>query len=184
MEGDAAMSVLRDKYKSEVVPKLQERLGIKNPMRIPRLAKVVVNMGLGMRDKDATKRLSEELAAITGQKPVLTKARKSISNFKLRQGTVIGAMVTLRGDVMYEFLERLIGAALPRIRDFRGVSAKAFDGHGNYTLGIREQTIFPEIDPDKVKETQGMDIAFVTTTDSDDEARELLSLLGMPFAKN
>jgi large subunit ribosomal protein L5 len=178
------MSTLQAKYKNEIVPKLQERLGIRNALRIPRLTKVVVNMGFGVKDKDVVKRLAEDLAAIVGQKPVMTKARKSISNFKLRKGMTIGAMVTLRGERMYEFVERLIGAGLPRIRDFRGVSPRGFDGHGNYTLGLKEQTIFPEIDANNVKETQGMDVTFVTTTESDKESRELLGLLGMPFSKN
>jgi large subunit ribosomal protein L5 len=153
-------------------------------MRAPRLLKIVVNMGFDAEtDRDAVKAVVEDLAKIAGQRPVVTKARKSISNFKLREGMSIGAKVTLRGDRMYEFLDRLITAALPRIRDFRGVSVRSFDGRGNYTLGLAEQSIFPEIHPDQIKKTQGMDITFVTNAPTNDEARELLRLLGMPFAK-
>jgi large subunit ribosomal protein L5 len=175
------MPRLKEKYVNDAAPELMKRLGIASRMSVPKLAKVVVNMGLGVADKDQLKVHSEELALITGQKAVLTKARKSISNFKLREGMIIGAKVTLRGDRMYEFLERLIDAALPRIRDFRGVPANAFDGRGNYTLGIREQTIFPEIDPDKAGAGQGMDVTIVTTARDNEAARELLTLLGMPF---
>jgi len=178
------MATLKEKYRSEVVQKLQEQLGIANRLRVPRLTKVVVNMGMGIRDKDVIKRLTDELTAIAGQKPVQTKARKSISNFKLREGMVIGAMVTLRGDRMYEFLDRLINAAIPRIRDFRGLSTRGFDSRGNYTLGIKDQTIFPELDPDQIKEAQGMDITIVTTARDRAEALALLRALGMPFAEN
>ena len=177
------MPALKDKYKKDVVPRLMETLGTKNVQRVPRLVKVVVNMGFGVAEKDAMKSHTEELTMITGQKPVQNKARKSISNFKLRQGMIVGAKVTLRGNRMYEFLERLIHAALPRIRDFRGLSVNAFDGRGNYTFGVREQTIFPEIDPDKAGPSQGMDITLATTARDDKEAFELLKLLGIPFAR-
>jgi large subunit ribosomal protein L5 len=173
---------LKEKYVKDVMPRLSETLGVANRLRLPRLTKVVVNMGIGIADKDAFKSHVEELTAITGQKPVITKARKSISNFKLRQGMNIGAKVTLRGNRMYEFLDRFISAALPRIRDFRGLSPSGFDGRGNYTLGIKEQTIFPEIDPNHAGAIQGMDITVVTTGRTDQESRELLALLGMPFA--
>jgi len=178
------MTALRDKYLNEAVPVLKERLGLKNPLRLPRVAKVVVNMGIGAADKDTLASVTGDLAAITGQRPVVTKARKSISNFKLREGMNVGAKVTLRGDRMYEFLDRLINVALPRIRDFRGLSVKAFDGRGNYTLGMRDQTIFPEIDANNVTATQGMDITVVTTAETDSEALELLRSLGMPFSTN
>lgn len=173
---------LKEKYQQEVAPRLAESLGIKNPLRVPRLVKVVVNMGIGIVDKDAFKVHVEELGQIAGQKPIVTKARKSISNFKLRKGMNIGAKVTLRGARMYEFLDRFISAALPRIRDFRGLSPHGFDGRGNFTIGIREQTIFPEIDPNHAGAIQGMDITIVTTGRTDQEARELLKLMGMPFA--
>lgn len=177
------MSMLQEKYKKDVVPGLQKDRGYKNPMQIPRLEKVVVNMGINSQvDKDTFKVLVEELGRITGQRPVVTLSRKSIANFKLREGQPVGAKVTLRGTRMYEFLERLIHAALPRIRDFRGVPNKGFDGRGSYTLGIKEQNIFPEIDPDQIKKVQGMDITVVTTARTDDDARELLKRLGMPFA--
>lgn len=177
------MPRLRDRYANEVVPELKKTLGVANALRVPKVEKIVVNMGIGLADRDVFKAHNEELARITGQKPVVTRARKSISNFKIREGLELGAKVTLRGDRMFEFLDRLISAALPRIRDFRGVSAGAFDGAGNYTLGVREQTIFPEIDPDSTNESQGLDVTIVTSTDSDDEAFELLKLLGMPFAE-
>jgi len=173
---------LKEKYVKEVVPQLMKELGITNPMRVPRLVKVVVNMGIGIAEKDAMKIHVEELSRITGQKPVITKAKKSISNFKLREGMSIGAKVTLRGNRMYEFMDRMISAALPRIRDFRGLPTDSFDGRGNYTMGIKEQTIFPEIDPNNVSAVQGMDITVVTGTEEDREARELLKMLGMPFA--
>ena len=177
------MARLKDKYRTELVPAMREKLGIKNPMLVPRLTKVVVNMGFGIVEKDAQKSLLQDFATITGQQPMLCKARKSISNFKLREGMVIGAKVTLRGDRMYEFVDRLINAALPRIRDFRGVANRGFDGRGNYTLGLKEQTIFPEIAGGSGGSTEkGMDITFVTTARNDKEARELLSQLGLPFA--
>jgi large subunit ribosomal protein L5 len=177
------MARLKDKYRKELAPALAEKLGVRNPMLVPRLAKVVINMGFGIVEKDAQKSLLQDLAAITGQQPVLCKARKSISNFKLREGMVIGAKVTLRGDRMFEFADRLINVALPRIRDFRGVSNRGFDGRGNYTLGLKEQTIFPEIAGGSGGGTEkGMDITFVTTARNDKEARELLTQMGMPFA--
>ena len=177
------MARLREKYKKEIAPALAKEFEIKNPMAIPRLEKVVVNMGLGEASANAKilDVATEELKSVTGQKPVITKAKKSIAAFKLRQGMSIGTMVTLRGDRMYEFLDRLISVALPRVRDFRGISAKAFDGRGNYTLGIREQLIFPEIDFNKVDKTRGMNISIVTTAKNDDQARSLLRGLGMPF---
>ncbi|MER3426615.1 MAG: 50S ribosomal protein L5 [Pyrinomonas sp.] len=174
---------LKEKYRNEVVPALAKEFGIENPMAIPRLEKIVINMGLG----EATQNVkmldtaAEELAAIAGQKPVITRAKKSIASFKLRKGMPIGAMVTLRGDRMYEFLDRLISIALPRVRDFRGVSPDSFDGRGNYTLGIREQLIFPEIDFNKVDKLRGMNISIVTTARNDEQARALLRGLGMPF---
>lgn len=177
------MARLRDKYKNDIAPALAKEFDIKNPMAIPRIQKVVVNMGMGEASSNA-KLLdvaADELRAITGQKPVITKAKKSIAAFKLRQGMSIGTMVTLRGERMYEFLDRLISVALPRVRDFRGVSPKAFDGRGNYTLGIREQLIFPEIDFNKVDKTRGMNISIVTTAQNDDQARSLLKAIGMPF---
>ena len=177
------MARLREKYKNEIAGALAKEFGIKNPMAVPKIEKVVINMGLGEASGNA-KLLdvaTEELKAITGQKPVITKAKKSIAAFKLRQGMNIGTMVTLRGDRMYEFLDRLISVSLPRVRDFRGISGKAFDGRGNYTLGIREQLIFPEIDFNKVDKTRGMNISIVTTARNDDEARSLLKALGMPF---
>ena len=177
------MARLREKYKNEIAGALAKEFDIKNPMAVPKVEKIVVNMGLGEASSNAKilDVASEELKAITGQKPVVTKAKKSIAAFKLRQGMNIGTMVTLRGDRMYEFLDRLISVALPRVREFRGVSGKAFDGRGNYTLGIREQLIFPEIDFNKVDKTRGMNISIVTTARSDDEARSLLKALGMPF---
>lgn len=176
------MATMREKYKTVVVPALKEKFSLSNPLMVPRLSKVVVNMGMGCADKDKLKTVVEDLTAITGQRPVVTKARKSISNFKLREGMSIGAKVTLRQDRMFEFLDRLVNVALPRIRDFRGVPAKGFDGRGSYTLGLKEQTIFPEIDPNHSGAVQGMNITIVTTAKTDGEARELLSLLGMPFA--
>ena len=186
MRGDLLKMVrLLEEYKSRIVPALMERFGFKNRLQAPRLEKIVVNAGLGRAIQDA-KILDEavsEFALITGQKPLVTKARKSVAGFKVRQGAQIGCMVTLRGNRMYEFLDRLVNVALPRIRDFRGVSPGAFDGNGNYTLGIREQAIFPEISYDKIVEVIGMAVTFVTSSGSDDEARELLRLLGMPFRK-
>ena len=177
------MSVLKDKYQNEVVKALKASGKVPSVMDIPRLSKVVVNMGVNtMVDRDMLKAVADDLAKITGQRPAITHATKSISNFKLREGMPIGAKVTLRGERMYEFLERLIHATLPRIRDFRGIPAKAFDGRGNYTLGLKEQSLFPEIEADKVKRVQGMDITIVTTAKTDADAKELLKLLGMPFA--
>jgi large subunit ribosomal protein L5 len=177
------MARLKEKYKNEVAASLAKEFGIKNPMAVPKITKIVVNMGLGEASANAKilETATEELKAITGQKPVVTKAKKSIAAFKLRQGMNIGAMVTLRGDRMYEFLDRLISIALPRVRDFRGISAKAFDGRGNYTLGVREQLIFPEIDFNKVDKTRGMNITIVTTAKNDEQALSLLKQLGMPF---
>lgn len=179
------MARLKDKYKNEVVPAMMEKFGYKNVMEIPKLEKVVINMGMGDA-KDNPKGLElavQELTKISGQKPVVTKAKKSVSNFKVREGMSIGAKVTLRGEKMYEFVDRLINIALPRVRDFRGVSAKAFDGRGNYALGVKDQLIFPEIEYDKVEKVRGMDIIFVTTAKTDEESRELLKLMGMPFVK-
>jgi large subunit ribosomal protein L5 len=175
------MATMKERYETEVVPRLQEELGVKGRLRVPRVVKIVVNMGMGVVDKDTLKTHIEEMMQITGQRPVVTRARKSISNFKLREGMSIGAKVTLRGRRMYEFLDRLISAALPRIRDFRGVPVTAFDGHGNFTLGVREQTIFPEIDPNHAGDTQGMDITIVTSGRKDEEGLLLLKMLGMPF---
>ncbi len=179
------MARLKDKYRAEVVPALQQRFAYKNVMEIPRLEKIVINMGLG-DCKDNAKALElavEELTTIAGQKPLVTKAKKSIANFKLRSGMNVGAKVTLRGDRMYEFADKLVSIVLPRVRDFRGVSTKAFDGRGNYSLGVREQLIFPEIEYDKVEKIRGMEMIFVTTAKTDEEARELLRLLGMPFQR-
>lgn len=177
------MARLRDKYKNEIAPAIAKEFGIENPMAIPQIEKIVVNMGVGEAISNAKilDTAVEELRSITGQKPVVTKAKKSIASFKLRQGMNIGTMVTLRGERMYEFLDRLISVALPRVRDFRGISAKAFDGRGNYTLGIREQLIFPEIDFNKVDKTRGMNISIITTAKNDEQSRALLKALGMPF---
>ncbi len=176
------MARLKDKYIKDVVPKLMKELGLTNRLSVPRMVKIVVNMGFGVDDKDLLKVHVNEMAAICGQKPIVTKAKESISNFKLREGMNIGAKVTLRGDRMYEFLDRLISAALPRIRDFRGLPPDSFDGRGNYTMGVKEQTIFPEIDPNNVTHVQGMDVTFVTTGRNNKDACLLLKLLGMPFA--
>jgi large subunit ribosomal protein L5 len=174
---------LKERYQKEVAPAIAKEFGIKNPMAIPRVEKVVLNMGMGEAIANAKilDTAADELRAITGQKPVITKAKKSIASFKLRQGMPIGVMVTLRGDRMYEFLDRLVSIALPRVRDFRGVSPKAFDGRGNYTIGVREQLIFPEIDFNKVDKLRGMNISIVTTARNDEQARALLKGLGMPF---
>jgi large subunit ribosomal protein L5 len=176
---------LRVRYREEVVPALRQQLGLPNVMQVPGLEKVVVNMGVGEAVKDGRllDAALEDLATITGQKAVVTKARKSIAGFKLREGMAIGAKVTLRGAYMWEFVDRLVALALPRIRDFRGLSPTAFDGHGNYTLGVTEQLIFPEIDYDKVVKVTGMDITIVTTATTDDEGRALLAALGFPFAQ-
>lgn len=179
------MARLKDLYQKELVPALMEKFQYKNVMEVPKLEKVVINMGVGDA-KENPKFLEsavEDLSIITGQRPVVTQAKKSVSNFKLREGMKIGTKVTLRGDRMYEFVDRLLNVALPRVRDFRGVSDRSFDGRGNYSLGIREQLIFPEINYDKVEKVRGMDIVFVTTAKTDEEAREFLRLLGMPFAK-
>ena len=174
---------LRERYQKEIAPAIAKEFGITNPMAIPRLEKIVINMGLGEAIANAkiVDTAAAELASIAGQKPVTTKAKKSIASFKLRAGMPIGSMVTLRGDRMYEFLDRLVSVALPRVRDFRGVSPRSFDGRGNYTLGIREQLIFPEIDFNKVEKTRGMNISIVTTARDDEQARALLRALGMPF---
>ena len=174
---------IKEKYLAEAVPALQQKFGYKNVMEIPRLEKVIINMGLG-DCKDNAKALEaavSELTQIAGQKPLVTKAKKSVANFKLRQGMNVGAKVTLRGARMEEFMDKLVNIALPRVRDFRGVSTKAFDGRGNYALGIREQLLFPEIEYDKVEKIRGMEMIFVTTAQTDEEAQELLRLLGMPF---
>jgi large subunit ribosomal protein L5 len=174
---------LKERYTKEIAPAISKEFEIKNPMAVPRLDKIVINMGMGeaIANSKILDTAADEVRAITGQKPVITKAKKSIASFKLRQGMPIGVMVTLRGDRMYEFLDRLVSVALPRVRDFRGVSPKAFDGRGNYTLGIREQLIFPEIDFNKVDKTRGMNISIVTTARNDEQARSLLKALGMPF---
>src|SRR5438477_891470 len=176
---------LKDKYTKEVRKKLQDQFGIKNPMAVPKIEKVVLNMGVGeaIQNIKILDNAVEELATITGQKPVVTKAKKSIASFKLREGQSIGARVTLRGEKMYEFLDRLISTALPRVRDFRGVPSKSFDGRGNYTLGIRDHFIFPEIDITKVEKSKGMNITIVTNAKDDDQARFLLRELGLPFTK-
>lgn len=177
---------LKQRYQQEVAPAIAKEFGIKNPMAIPRLEKIVVNMGMGEAIANAKilDTATDELKSITGQKPVITKAKKSIASFKLRQGMPIGVMVTLRGDRMYEFMDRLVSVALPRVRDFRGVSPKAFDGRGNYTIGVREQLIFPEIDFNKVDKLRGMNISIVTSARTDELARALLKALGMPFRQN
>ena len=177
------MSILKDKYQKDVVAALKATGRFPSVMDVPRLDKVVVNMSVNAQvDRDTLKLVAEDLAKISGQRPTIRKATKSISNFKLREGMPIGAKVTLRGARMYDFLERLIHATLPRIRDFRGVSPKSFDGRGNYTLGLKEHTLFPEIEADKVKRVQGMDITIVTTAKNNADAKELLKLLGIPFA--
>ena len=174
---------LKERYQKDVAPAIAKEFAIKNPMAIPRLEKIVLNMGMGEAVANAKilDTAMAELTSIAGQKPVITKAKKSIASFKLRQGMPIGVMVTLRGERMYEFFDRLVSVALPRVRDFRGVSPKAFDGRGNYTIGIREQLIFPEIDFNKVDKTRGMNISIVTTAQNDDQARSLLKAMGMPF---
>ena len=178
------MSSLRDYYRKEVVPALIKHFDYGNVMEVPRLEKIVVNMGISSSlEKSAVDDAARDLSLITGRKPVVTKSRKSIANFKLRQGQAVGCRVTLRRDVMYEFIDRLVATALPRIRDFRGLSPRSFDGRGNYTLGVAEQTIFPEIDLDKIKRQQGMDITVVTTAGTDAEALDLLKLMGFPFAE-
>jgi len=178
---------VQEGYKEHAVPSLQREFEYKNPMEVPQLQKIVLNIGLGSEARDnarAIESASSEMATITGQKPVITRAKKSIANFRLREGMAIGVMVTLRGERMYEFFDRLVNAALPRIRDFRGLPTKAFDGRGNYSLGVREQLIFPEIDYDRVERIRGMQINIITTARTDEEGKRLLELLGMPFARN
>jgi len=177
------VSRLKDKYKNEIVPALMQKFGYKNIMQAPKIEKVIVNMGLGeaIQNSKIIDAAVSDLMIITGQKPVTTKAKKSIAAFKLRAGMTIGAKVTLRGERMYEFVDKLFSIALPRVRDFRGISVKSFDGRGNFSMGVREQLIFPEIDYDKIDKIRGMDIIFVTTAKTDEEARELLKLMGMPF---
>jgi len=176
---------LKEKYENEVRGKLQERFSYKNPMQIPKLEKVVINMSVGeaIQNSKALDKAVDELKTISGQKPVITKAKKSIAAFKVREGMPIGVMATLRGDHMYEFFDRLVNIALPRVRDFRGVSTKSFDGRGNYNLGLREQLVFPEIDFDKVEKARGMDIVIVTTAKNDEEATEFLTQMGLPLQK-
>lgn len=179
------MARLKDQYLNEIVPSMTKKFGYKNVMEVPKLNKIVINMGVG-EAKDNAKVLEaalKDMELIAGQKPVVTKAKKSVANFKIREGMSIGCKVTLRGEKMYEFADRLINLALPRVRDFRGVNPNAFDGRGNYSLGIKEQLIFPEIEYDKVDKVRGMDVIFVTTAKTDEEARELLTQFGMPFRK-
>lgn len=179
------MNRLKEKYLNEVVPALMKKFNYKSVMQVPKVEKIVVNMGVGdaVQNPKALDDAVNELTLITGQKPVVTRAKKSIAGFRLREGMPIGCKVTLRGNRMYDFLDKLVSVSLPRVRDFRGVSKNSFDGRGNYTLGIREQLIFPEIDYDQVNKVRGMDIVIVTTAKTDEESRELLSLLGMPFQK-
>ena len=177
------MARLKDYYKSEVVPAMMKQFGYNNTMQVPRLEKIIVNMGLGeaIQNVKILESAAAEIGALTGQKPVITKARKSIATFKLRKGMSIGCMVTLRKERMYEFFDRLVNVALPRIRDFRGIPASSFDGRGNFAMGIKEQFIFPEIDYDKIDKVKGMNVVIVTTARTDEEARHLLKLMGMPF---
>ncbi len=179
------MARMKEFYKNDVAPALMKKFGYKSVMQIPKLDKIVINVACGEARDNAKviDAISIDLAAITGQKPVVCKAKKSVANFKLREGMNIGVKVTLRGERMYEFLDRLFNVALPRVRDFRGINANSFDGRGNYNMGIKEQLIFPEIEYDKIDKVRGMDICFVTTAKSDEEARELLTLMGAPFAK-
>ena len=180
------MSTMKTLYTNEVAPALMKKFNYKSTMQIPKIDKIVINIGLG-EAKDNPKVIDaamNDLAIITGQKPVITKAKKSIANFKLRQGMNIGVKVTLRGDKMYEFIDRLFNVALPRVRDFRGINPNAFDGRGNYSLGIKEQLIFPEIEYDKIDKIRGMDVIFVTTAKTDEEGRELLTLMGAPFTRS
>lgn len=183
--GNAERYRMRKQYAEEVVPALIKHFGYKNVMEVPKIEKIVLNMGLGdCKDNSKSLQLAvEELKMIAGQKPVITTAKKSVANFKVREGMNVGAKVTLRGNRMYDFLDKFISIALPRVRDFRGVSAKSFDGRGNYAVGVKEQLIFPEIEFDKVEKVRGFDICIVTTAKTDEEARELLKLMGMPFAK-
>ena len=179
------MSRLKDLYYSEIVDALTKKFGYTNKMQVPKLDKIVLNMGIGEAKENAKilENAAKDMETITGQKPVLTKAKNSVANFKIREGMPIGCKVTLRGEKMYEFLDRLVNLALPRVRDFRGVNPNSFDGRGNYALGLKEQYIFPEIEYDKIDKVRGMDIIFVTTAETDEEARELLRLFNMPFAK-
>ena len=179
------MATLKETYKSDIAPALMKKFGYKSVMQIPKLDKVVINVGCGEARDNAKviDAIINDLSAITGQRPVVCKARKSVANFKLREGMNIGAKVTLRGDRMYEFVDRLFNVALPRVRDFRGINPNSFDGRGNYNMGLKEQLIFPEIDYDKIDKVRGMDLCFVTTANTDEEARELLTLMGAPFAK-
>jgi large subunit ribosomal protein L5 len=179
------MNRLKEKFNTEITPALMSKFNYKSIMEVPKLEKIVINMGVGeaVANAKALDTAVEELATITGQKPVVTRAKKSIAGFRLREGMPIGAKVTLRGERMYEFIDKLISVSLPRVRDFRGISKKSFDGRGNYTLGVKEQLIFPEIDYDKVNKVRGMDIVIVTTANTDEEARELLTQFGMPFQK-
>jgi len=178
-------SRLREKYRNEVIPALMERFQYKNIMEVPKLEKIVINMGIGEArvNPKALENAVNELSLITGQRPIVTKAKKSVANFKIRQGMNVGAKVTLRGEKMYDFLDKLMNISLPRVRDFRGVNASSFDGRGNYALGLKEQLIFPEIDYDKVESIRGMDIVIVTTAKTDEEAKAFLELMGMPFKK-
>jgi large subunit ribosomal protein L5 len=179
------MNRLQERYKAEIMPSLMEKFQYTSVMQVPKIEKIVINMGVGeaVSNSKVLDTAVEELTAIAGQKPVITRAKKSIAGFKLREGMPIGSKVTLRGERMYDFLDKLISVSLPRVRDFRGVSKKSFDGRGNYTLGVKEQLIFPEIDYDKVNKVRGMDIVIVTTANTDEEARELLTQVGMPFQK-
>ncbi len=178
-------SRLKEKYRQEVVPALQKEFNYKNPMQVPSVHKVVVNIGMGeaIQNAKAINAAVKNLAAITGQRPVITRAKRSVAAFKLREGMQIGCIVTLRGERMYQFLDKLMNVALPRLRDFQGVSPEAFDGRGNYTLGLREQLVFPEIDYDKIDKVRGMEVSIVTTARTDEEGRRLLKLMGMPFKK-
>ena len=180
------MAQLKEQYKNEIAPALMKKFGYKSVMQIPKLDKVIINVGAGseaVANPKVIDAIVSDLSQITGQKPIVCKAKKSVANFKLREGMVIGAKVTLRGERMYEFVERFFGLALPRVRDFRGINPNSFDGRGNYSMGIKEQLVFPEIEYDKIDKVRGMDICFVTTANTDEEARELLTLMGAPFSK-
>ncbi|MDU1054710.1 50S ribosomal protein L5 [Clostridium baratii] len=179
------MTRLQDKYEKEIIPAMMEKFGYKNVMQVPRLEKIIINMGVGeaKENQKVLESAVSDLTLISGQKPILTRAKKSVANFKIRENMALGCKVTLRKAKMYEFADKLMSIALPRVRDFRGISAKSFDGRGNYSLGIKEQLIFPEIEYDKIDKVRGMDIIFVTTANTDEEARELLRFLGMPFAQ-
>ena len=179
------MNIMHERYNNEIVPALRKSFDLKNIMQVPRIEKIVINIGMGeaLDNPKALESAVSDLTIITGQKPVMNKARKSIANFKLREGRLIGTKVTLRGERMWSFLDRLVNTALPRVRDFRGVSANSFDGRGNYTLGLRDQLIFPEIEYDKIDKLRGMEVTIVTTAQNDDQARALLQMLGMPFSK-